>query len=351
MARWVRTLQLSLFYPLPSHSHITPPPPQPLRPQCYCAVLTLTPPLRLPSHSLRTSKRVLSADPGPSLPRPSRRSYEIGRLTRPREESDVDSTPPHPVSASGPDTGSVPQSPASTAELNSNGAMGGPDNPGEDQGGKKVVRVVRRVVRRVVPAGTQETVQPAVTESARVTSAADSVLKTRTVSADKDDISMGLTNLMGRSRTKEHRPRTRNQDRKEDTKEEVKEEEKGNVEDEEEKPAANKAEEAAAAAAPMTPLPKSNPLSPPAGFIPAPKPDPLSPPAGFIPAPKQNLLTPPPGFIPARKPSPVPPKQSPLARPPGFIPVTKTDPLAPPAGFIPKPRQVPLKKPEVLGGK
>uniref|UniRef100_UPI0037E93F02 uncharacterized protein n=1 Tax=Semicossyphus pulcher TaxID=241346 RepID=UPI0037E93F02 len=223
--------------------------------------------------------------------------------------------------------------------------MGGPD----ELGGKKVVRVVRRVVRRVVPAGTEETNQAAGSESARATSSADSVLKTtRTSREDKDDISMGLTSLMGRSRTKDHRPRTRNQDRKEDMKEEVKqEEEKDNVEEEEEKPVVEKTEEATSTPMPTVP-PKSNPLTPPAGFLPAPKPDPLAPPAGFIPAPKQNLLSPPPGFIPARKPSPVPPKQTPLARPPGFIPVTKTDPLAPPAGFIPKPRIVAVKKPEVV---
>ncbi|XP_034540446.1 unconventional myosin-XVIIIa-like [Notolabrus celidotus] len=267
-----------------------------------------------------------------------------------KPDSDVDSTQPQAVSEPGLDTGSGHQSTASTAEeSNSNGAMGGPDNPREDQGAKKVVRVVRRVVRRVVPSGTEETVRPAVSESTRATPAADSSLKTtKTGREDKDDISFGLTSLMGRSRTKEHRPRTRNQDRKEDTPEDVKqEEEKGNVEEEEEEPTMSKSEEAAATSAPTTSPPKSNPLTPPAGFIPAPKPDPLAPPAGFIPAPKQNLLSPPPGFLPARKPSPVPPKQNPLARPPGFIPVAKTDPLAPPAGFIPKPRQVPVKKPEV----
>ncbi|KAM6984235.1 unconventional myosin-XVIIIa-like [Tautogolabrus adspersus] len=227
--------------------------------------------------------------------------------------------------------------------------MGGPDNPREEQSGKKVVRVVRRVVRRVVPAGTEETTQSAASETARATPAAESVLKTtKTVREDKDDISMGLTSLMGRSRTKEHRPRTRNQDRKEDLKEETKqEEERGNVEEEEGKSTVEKTEEVATTSAPTTTPPKSNPLTPPAGFLPTPKPDPLAPPAGFIPAPKQNILTPPPGFIPARKPSPVPPKQNALARPPGFVPVIKTDPLAPPAGFIPKPRQVPVKKPEV----
>ncbi|XP_049896452.1 unconventional myosin-XVIIIa-like isoform X2 [Epinephelus moara] len=271
-----------------------------------------------------------------------------------KPDSDVDSSQPQADATPRLDTGSGPQSTASSAEeSNSNVAMGDPDTPGEDQSfsGKKVVRVVRRVVRRVVPAGTVEQNQSAVSEAARAASAADSRFKTtRAAGQDKDDISMGLTSLMGRSRTKEHRPRTRTQDRKEDMKEETKqEEEKEEVEAEGAKATVEKTEEATSTSVPTSNSapPKSNPLTPPAGFIPAPKPDPLAPPTGFIPLPKQNLLTPPPGFIPARKSSPVPPKQNPLARPPGFIPVIKTDPLAPPAGFIPKPRPIAVKKPEV----
>ncbi|KAM9348019.1 unconventional myosin-XVIIIa-like [Symphorus nematophorus] len=268
-----------------------------------------------------------------------------------KPDSDVDSSQPQAVTKPGLDTGSGPLSTASTAQESDNKVdVGDPDAPMEDQslGGKKVVRVVRRVVRRVVPSGTEQQNQPAVSEAAKAPSAADSVLKTAKT-AKEDDISMGLTSLMGRSRTKEHRPRTRTQDRKEDIKEEMKQEEGKEKEvEEEEKPAVERTEEAMpTTTSPNPPPPKSNPLTPPAGFIPAPKPDPLAPPAGFIPAPKQNLLTPPPGFIPARKSSPVPPKQNPLARPPGFVPVTKTDPLAPPAGFIPKPRPVVVKKPEV----
>lgn len=272
-------------------------------------------------------------------------------------QSEVDSSQPKAVTKPGLDVAS-PKSTASTAEEpNSKIAMGGPETPGEQQtsGGKKVVRVVRRVVRRVVPAGTEDQNRPAGSETAKGATVTDSVLKTTKVAKeDKDDISMGLTSLMGRSRTKEHRPRTRTQDRKEDIKEEVKlEEEKTKVEEEEEKSDVKKTEEATSTTVPSTTSPspaplKSSPLTPPAGFIPVPKPDHLAPPAGFIPVPKQNLLTPPPGFIPARKSSPVPPKQNPLARPPGFIPVPKTDPLAPPAGFIPKPRPVAVKKPEVL---
>lgn len=255
---------------------------------------------------------------------------------------------------------------ATSAEaLNSHAAVGGPDTPGEQEssGSKKVVRVVRRVVRRVVPAGTEEQNQSTVSMAAADT-------KPRAAVEEKDDLSMGLTSLMGRSRTKEHRPRIRTQDRKEDTKEEVKQEgDSGKVEEQEEKPAPDKPEDAkptATAAAPNpTPLksnlltppagfippPKPDPLAPPAGFIPPPKSDPLAPPAGFIPTPKQNPLTPPPGFIPAKKTSPVALKQNILTRPPGFIPVPKADPLAPPAGFIPKPHPLFVKKPEVLSRK
>ncbi|XP_031712842.1 unconventional myosin-XVIIIa-like isoform X1 [Anarrhichthys ocellatus] len=260
-----------------------------------------------------------------------------------KPDSDGDSSPPQAATKPGLDTGSGPQSTASSAEeSNSNVAMGGSDSPGEEQSssGKNVARVARRVVRRVVPVVTVEQNQPvSVSESARAASAADyQTLRTaRAARPDKDDISMGLTSLMGRSRTKEHRPRTRTQDRKEDTKDEAKQEEE------------EKTEEVTSVPTPTAPNPappKFNPLIPPAGFIPAPKPNPLAPPAGFIPLPKQSLLTPPPGFIPARRSSPGSPNQNPLARPPGFIPVQKTDPLAPPAGFIPKPRLVAVKKPE-----
>ncbi|XP_071396079.1 thioredoxin domain-containing protein 2-like [Centroberyx affinis] len=274
--------------------------------------------------------------------------------------SDVDSSQPQPVTRPALDTGSGPQPTTSSAEeLSSNGAMGGPDTPGGGQspGSKKVVKIVRRVVRRVVPGGMEEQNQPTISESARAASTANPVPKNTKAGGqvEKDDISMGLTSLMGRGRTKEHRPRTRTQDRKEDLyqKEEGKqqEEEKGKAEEEEEKPAEEKTEEAASTSvsttAPPNPLPpKSNPLAPPAGFIPAPKSDPLAPPAGFIPGPKQNPLTPPAGFIPASKSNPMPPKQNPLVRPAGFIPVPKTDPLAPPAGFIPKPRSIAVKKSE-----
>lgn len=254
-------------------------------------------------------------------------------------QPDVDTSSPQAVANPSVETAVVAQSSASAAaeELDSNGDMLNPDSSREEQvsGGKKVVRVVRRVVRRVIPAGTEPPSQPVVPEA---TKAAESGMKAaRPGNMDKDDISMGLTSLMGRGRTKEHRPRTRTQDRKEEVKEEAKQEEADKVEEQEEE-AEDEAKKPAEVTSANLPPAKSNPIAPP-----APKPDPLAPPAGFIPAPKQSLLTPPPGFIPRRS-SPV----NPLARPPGFIPVTKTDPLAPPAGFIPKPRPVAVKKPEVL---
>ncbi|XP_015247580.1 PREDICTED: unconventional myosin-XVIIIa-like isoform X6 [Cyprinodon variegatus] len=257
---------------------------------------------------------------------------------------------PQAATNPGPDTISGPPVTAASAEgSKSNAAMGGPDSPEQEEstGSKKVVRVVRRVVRRVVPTGTEEQSQPTSSTPAPGTS----LTKTKAAGDEKDDLSAGLTSLMGRVRTKEHRPRTRTQDRKEDAKEEVKQqevEEKGKIEEEERKPAVEKQEEVSSVSATPNPVPpKANPLSPPAGFIPPPKANPLAPPAGFIPAPKQNPLTPPPGFIPAKVTSPAPPKQNLLARPPGFIPLPKSDPLAPPAGFIPKPRLFAVKKPEV----
>nr|XP_054586618.1 uncharacterized protein LOC129152431 [Nothobranchius furzeri] len=232
----------------------------------------------------------------------------------------------------------------------SNGNMGGPDTPGEEESSsnRKVVRVMRRGVRSVAAAGTEEQNQSTLSTSA----SEPGISKPRAAGEDKDALSMGLTSLMGRGRTKEHRPRTRTQDRKEEVKPE---EEKEKVEEEEEEEEEGKCTiETSPLPAPPAPnpeLPKSNLLIPPAGFIPPSKPNPLAPPAGFIPAPKQNPLTPPPGFIPAKKPSPMPPKQNPLARPPGFIPVPKTDQLAPPAGFIPKARSFTVKKAEVRSEK
>eukprot|EP00063_Salmo_salar_P077370 XP_014052205.1 PREDICTED: unconventional myosin-XVIIIa-like isoform X8 [Salmo salar] len=257
-----------------------------------------------------------------------------------------------------------------TSSTRSDSVMGGPDPPAassrqestEDQGPtRKKGVVIRRVVRRVVP-GVEEQPQAPSTEPPKAAPIATSVPKTAPLSGtkdEKDDISMGLASLMGRGRTKDHRPRTRTQDRKEDKEEEEEKE----VESQE--PPAVKEDEAPSTSvstpAPPTPAPpKSNPTIPPTGFIPtpAPKANPLAPPPGFIPAPKTkaNPLAPPPGFIPAPVPknnlfAPPPgfipaPRQNPLARPPGFIPAPKSDPLAPPPGFVPAPRSWAVKKPE-----
>ncbi|XP_061659455.1 uncharacterized protein LOC133491828 [Syngnathoides biaculeatus] len=217
--------------------------------------------------------------------------------------------------------------------------MDGPDAAGGAQKSSgKTVKVVRKVVRRVVPTATQE--QNQTSEVPKVTAG---LKAPKSSGDDKDDISMGLTSLMGRGRTKEHRTRTRNQDRKEDMTELKQEDLKGeeeNVEITED----STSTAALKGGSPNTAAPNSNPLTPPYSFIPSPKPELLAPPAGFISASKQNLLTAPPGFIPVKRSSPIPLKHNFLARPAGFIPAPKADPLAPPAGFIPKPRPLAVKK-------
>ncbi|KAL0994187.1 hypothetical protein UPYG_G00118920 [Umbra pygmaea] len=241
-------------------------------------------------------------------------------------------------------------------------ATGGPDPPAsssarresaEDQGPaqKKVMNVVRKVAGRVEPGGP---LQGPSTEPPKAAPMPNSVPKTAHLSSkrdEKDDISVGLTCLMGRGRTKEHRLRTRNQDHKE---EEVREEESKEPPEvkTEDTPSTPVSTPAPPKANPLIPpvgfipatAPKPNPFAPPPGFIPTPKPkvNPLAPPPGFIPAPvpKNNLFAPPPGFIPA-------PRQNHLARPPGFIPAPRTDPLSPPPGFIPPPRSLAVNKAEV----
>ncbi|XP_051973111.1 unconventional myosin-XVIIIa isoform X1 [Xyrauchen texanus] len=220
-------------------------------------------------------------------------------------------------------------------------------------------------------------------------------------SKDRDDLSAGLTSLMGRARTKEHRSRSRAAEHKETPKqvkesqissEEAKEETQTSVPNSASSSPASKVDPLAppsgfippAKPNPLAPptgfilAPKPNPstqlaskpdpLAPPAGFIPSPKPnpltqltsklDPLAPPAGFIPSPKPNPLTqltsksdplaPPNGFIPAPKSNPTsqpPSKPDPLAPPMGFVPTPKRDPFAPVSGFIPKPKVDPLAPP------
>ncbi|XP_077098257.1 unconventional myosin-XVIIIa isoform X5 [Siphateles boraxobius] len=181
-------------------------------------------------------------------------------------------------------------------------------------------------------------------------------------SVDGDALSFGLTSLMGRARTKEHRSRSRAAERKEnqeESKERIGESETPSEEPKPSAPATSPSPKADPLAPPVGFLPsKPNPLTLLAGFIPAAKPNPLAPPAGFIPAPKANPstqhtpkpdpLAPPTGFIPAPKSNPSAqtiPKPDPLAPPVGFVPIPKRDPFAPVAGFIPKPKVDPLAPP------
>ncbi|XP_073685105.1 unconventional myosin-XVIIIa [Garra rufa] len=166
-------------------------------------------------------------------------------------------------------------------------------------------------------------------------------------SVDGDALSVGLTSLMGRARTKEHRSRSRAAERREAQEESI-----------------GESEMPSEGPQPICPPPRPDPLAPPVGFLPS-KPNPLIPPTGFIPVAKPNPLAPPAGFIPAPKPNPSAqptPKPDPLAPPPGFIPAPKpntstqptpkADPLAPPTGFIPAPKPNPstqlMPKPDPL---
>ncbi|XP_051541928.1 unconventional myosin-XVIIIa-like isoform X2 [Myxocyprinus asiaticus] len=177
-------------------------------------------------------------------------------------------------------------------------------------------------------------------------------------SEDGDDLSVGLTSLMGRARTKEHRSRSRAAEHKE-TQKQSKESQMPSEEAKEE------TQTSVPNPASSPPASKVDPFTPPTGFIPPAKPNPLAPPTGFILAPKPN-----PSTQPASKPDPLAPssriipcpkptpstqpaaKLDPLAPPAGFIPppkvnlltqlTSKSDPLAPPAGFIPPPKPNPL---------
>ncbi|XP_061105154.1 unconventional myosin-XVIIIa-like isoform X4 [Conger conger] len=298
-----------------------------------------------------------------------------------RERVQSPSPPPRVrMSLKSPEPPRPAASPWQSRDNKSNGALNGAEKPAssaasEDQGltRKKVVKVVRRVARRLMP-GEEEAHPPAPpAEPAHPVSVPkapkapalsfkhDSVKK-----EEKDDISVGLTSLMGRGRTKDHRPRFRAPDRKaeppENREEEKEEAEKKREKEENQRAVELKVEEDAKEAptpssgkestSPVSPSSKLDPLSPPPGFIPTPKPSPLSPPVGFIPASKPSALSPPAGFIPAPKSSLSPPagfipspKPSPMSPPPGFIPAPKQSPLSPPAGFIPAPKQSPLSPP------
>lgn len=184
--------------------------------------------------------------------------------------------------------------------------------------------------------------------------------KPPTSASQDDDISAGLTSLMGRGRTKDHRARSR-------AGKEVKESEGSQKPVEETKQEAPDNTSSPSPPAPVGtkadptptvvcgPAPKLDPVNSFKESIPKDKPDPLVAPPGLIPASKPNTLAPPSGFCSPPKPDPLAPpvgfvpalKRDPFAPVAGFIPRPKVDPLAPPAGFIPGQRPIAVRKPEV----
>ncbi|TSM28207.1 Unconventional myosin-XVIIIa [Bagarius yarrelli] len=215
----------------------------------------------------------------------------------------------------------------------------------------------RRVVSRV-----KEEPPPPTPVPNKLASTATSVPKSSkppTLASHDDDISAGLTSLMGRGRTKEHRARSRAGKEVKESKENSKpvEETKPEVPDKtcpsSPAPVPNKSDITPNVACTASPKPdpvnvstesipkaKPDPLASPPCLSPAPKSTPSAPLHCLSPPPKQDPLAPPVGFVPA-------PKRDPFAPVAGFIPRAKVDPLAPPAGFIPAQRPTAVRKPEV----
>ncbi|XP_047661074.1 unconventional myosin-XVIIIa isoform X4 [Tachysurus fulvidraco] len=215
----------------------------------------------------------------------------------------------------------------------------------------------RRVVSRVKeePPPTPVPNKPASTATSVPKSS-----KAPTSASHDDDISVGLTSLMGRGRTKDHRARSRaGKEVKESEEiskpvEELKEEASDNTSSPPPAPVVTKSDtsptmecDSALKQDPVKistqsiPKAKPDPLAPPPGLIPAPKSTPSAPPPCLSPPPKTPLAAPV-GFVPALK-------RDPFAPVAGFIPRAKVDPLAPPAGFIPAQRPTAVRKPEVKG--
>ncbi|XP_053097103.1 unconventional myosin-XVIIIa isoform X2 [Pangasianodon hypophthalmus] len=231
------------------------------------------------------------------------------------------------------------------AELRSNSNISGPSQ-------------ARRVASRVKeePPSTPVPNKPASTSTSVPKSS-----KPPTSAAHDDDISAGLTSLMGRGRTKDHRARSRAGKEAKESDESPKPVEETQQESPDitysppPAPVVSKSDSTPTVACGPAPkkdpvnsstesIPKAkpDPLSPPPGLIPAPKPKPLAPLSCFSPPPKPDPLAPPVGFVPA-------PKRDPFVPVAGFIPRAKVDPLAPPAGFIPAQRPTAVWKPEVKG--
>ncbi|XP_078140147.1 uncharacterized protein LOC139916550 [Centroberyx gerrardi] len=239
----------------------------------------------------------------------------------------------------------------------------------DDQGltRKKVVKVVRRVVRKVLPTDEEEAtvltqtstkaLEPAKPgpEPAKLAPTPASVPRGSKMSAfsfkhdtihkeEKDDISQGLSSLMGRGRTREPRPRIRKDEPLEKVEPVEKKEEKKEEKD------ISKPVEVKSVPKSAGPARKQEVKSPvvatvPISFIPPPKPSPMSPPPGFVPGPKS---TPAAKSTPPTPPSTTPtaPKSSPLSPPAAYIPAPKPSPLSPPVGFVPPhPKPSPLSPP------
>ncbi|XP_034460154.1 unconventional myosin-XVIIIa isoform X4 [Hippoglossus hippoglossus] len=280
----------------------------------------------------------------------------------------------------------------------------------DDQGltRKKVVKVVRRVVRKALPTEEDETPRPTQPsdKSLQATKPAAEPVKAAPAAAskapmmsrfsfkhdvikmeDKEDISRGLTNLMVRGRTREPRPRVRNDERPERIELERKSEKKGEQVEQVEKredhkedgttikqqevnhkltssgPVTQRVKSPAVAVNPTSMasmgspaassiLPHSRPsLSPVAGLTPSSKSLPSSRSPGVTPEPKSTTTNPPrpttsvvqkatslspsSRFIPAPKPSQLASRVNPSP------PCPNTVPLSPP------PRVTPIQQPAV----
>lgn len=205
----------------------------------------------------------------------------------------------------------------------------------------------RRVVSRVKE---EPPLTPVPNKPASIATSVPKSSKPFTSSSHHDDISAGLTSLMGRGRTKDHRARSRagkeakESDGSSKPVEETKQEALDNTSSPSSSPApvvikSDPVPTVASSTESVSKV-KPDPLAPPPGLIPAPKPNPLAPSSGFSSPPKPDPLAPPVGFVPI-------PKRDPFAPVAGFIPRAKVDPLAPPAGFIPPQRPTAVRKPEV----
>ncbi|XP_058490606.1 unconventional myosin-XVIIIa isoform X4 [Solea solea] len=264
----------------------------------------------------------------------------------------------------------------------------------QSYGHKKVVKVVRRVVRKILPTEEDETHGPTVPSNkslqATKPAAPAAVSKPPTNSGfsfkhdgfkteEKDDISHGLTSLMVRGRTREPRPRVRNEERMEkielERKNEKKEEKVEQAETKEQhqkdkstikpkevnpiltssgpvtqgpKSAVNQTSTASMSSAPASSKSthsRPSPLSPVAGSTPASKSTPSFPSGGFTPVSKSTISN-------SLQTNSVAQKASTLSPSSRFIPVPKPSQVATPACLSPtplshSPRVLPIQQPVV----